>query len=60
MFDNWGMQIDHIIKLQVIMLVAMNEGNDLQVALLYKNLIEEREESKKFRDHIDRELFKAW
>lgn len=60
MFDNWGMQIDHVIKLQVIMFVALNEGDDQQAAHIYKSLIEEREESKKFRDHIERELVEAW
>jgi hypothetical protein len=60
MFDNWGDQIDWALELQVRMIVAFNSGDDLHAAELYKSLLEARGESKKFRDHIERELFEAW
>jgi hypothetical protein len=60
MFDNWGQQIDHVIQLQVIMFVALNEGDDQQASHIYMSLVEEHAESKKFRDHIERELVEAW
>jgi hypothetical protein len=60
MFDNWGMQIEHIIEMQIRLILAANEGREQQMLLLYQGLIEERAESKKFRDHIERELFEAW
>lgn len=60
MFDNWGDQIDWAIELQVRMVVAFNSGDNLHATELYKRLLESRNESKKFRDHIERELFEAW
>lgn len=60
MFDNWGEQIDWALELQVRLIVAFNDGDDAHAAELYKALIEERAESKKFRDHIERELIEAW
>lgn len=60
MFNNWGMQIDHILEMQIRLIVAANAGEDQQMRMLFEGLIEERAESKKFRDHIERELFKAW
>jgi hypothetical protein len=60
MFDNWGDQISHVLKLNQIMLIAHGAGRTEQALDLYKRLIEERNESRKFRDHIERELFEAW
>jgi hypothetical protein len=60
MFDNWGDQISHVLELNEIMLIAHGAGRIEQALDLYKKLIEERNESRKFRDHIERELFEAW
>jgi hypothetical protein len=60
MFDNWGDQIDWTLELQVRTLVALNSGNTAHAAELYKSLLKERDQSRKFRDHIERELFEAW
>lgn len=60
MFDNWADQIAYILKLQVTLLTAVNAGRNDQAEHLYRSLLEERNESKKFRDHIERELFEAW
>jgi hypothetical protein len=60
MFDNWGEQINWALELQVRTLLALNSGNNMHAAELYKSLLHERDESKKFRDHIERELFEAW
>ena len=60
MFDNWGDQINWALELQVRTLVALNSGDNMHAAELYKRLLEARGESKKFRDHIERELFEAW
>ncbi len=60
MFDNWGEQIDATLELQVRMTLALNNGKESQAVELYKSLLKEREESRKFRNHIERELFKAW
>jgi hypothetical protein len=60
MFDNWQMQIEHILELQVTMLTALNAGREGQAVHIFEALREERVESAKFRDHIERELFEAW
>jgi len=59
-FNNWEMQIDHTIQLQVRIILAANEGKDVQVMNLYKALVVERGRSKLFKDQILRELFKSW
>lgn len=59
-FDNWANQIAYMINLQVRIITAMNEDREDQAQEMYKSLMEERDESRKFRDHIESELFKAW
>lgn len=60
MFGNWGDQIDWAIELQVRMVLAFNIGDNMHAVELYKSLLKEREESRKYRDHIEQELFEAW
>lgn len=60
MFDNWGDQIDWVLKLQVKTLTALNSGDRASAVELHKRLLKEREESRKYRDHIEQELFEAW
>ena len=60
MFDNWGDQISHMLKLNQIMIMAHSAGETEQALDLYRRLLDERGESRKFRDHIERELFEAW
>ena len=60
MFDNWGDQIDWTLQLQVRTIIALNSGDEAHAVELYKLLLKERVESKKFRDHIEQELFEAW
>jgi len=60
MFGNWEDQINWAVELQVRMLLAFNKGDDMHAEELYKRLLESRNESRKFRDHIEQELFEAW
>ncbi len=60
MFDNWGDQINWALELQVRMVLAFAIGDNTHAAELYKSLLKQREESRKFRDHIEQELFEAW
>lgn len=56
-FDNWANQIAYMLKIQIMLLTTEDESQALE---LYKTLIREREESRKYRDHIEKELFEAW
>ena len=56
-FDNWANQIAYMLEIQLLLLTTEDK---VQAIELYKALDREREESRKYRDHIERELFEAW
>lgn len=59
-YEIWKDQLDYMVKLQIVMLTAINEGRNEQAEDLYKKLIKERESSKDYRDRIDKQIQEAW
>ena len=59
-FGQWVLQINHLTKSRVFLLLAMNAGKSYQVDFLINSIREELVELRFYRDRIEGLLFEAW
>ncbi len=59
-FDQWGLLLEHLVRVRITLITAESLGRDEHVTHLREAMREDLNDMRFYRDRIDNVLYKAW